>query len=122
MAAEKKIVFVDDDPNWSYILPELGEILGYRIESVQTVDKCLAYISDNPDVELLITDIRMPGKSGYELIEQFKRDYPDKSVMIITAYETNKLEKFIDREQIRSYLLKPFSVEDFENSMKFYFG
>ena len=122
MAKKKKIVFCDDDPNWAYILPELGQILGYDIKSVQSVEKCLELIMENPDLDLLITDIRMPGKSGYELIQDFQSQHPDKSVMVITAYDTNKLERFIDENKIESFLLKPFSVNDFESSVEKYFS
>lgn len=116
--SEKKIVFVDDDANWSNVLPELGSLLGYDIKSYQSADECLEVLCENPELDLLITDIRMPGKSGYELIRDFREKFPDKAVMIITGYNTNKLKKFIQKNDIKHYLLKPFSVRDFQDEMK----
>ncbi|MFP4458123.1 MAG: response regulator [Candidatus Zixiibacteriota bacterium] len=119
---KKKIVFIDDDPNWAYILPELGQILGYNIKSFHSVDNYYESIEVEDNVDLLITDIRMPGKSGYEIIKEYKKKNPKSSVMIITAYDTHKLQKFVDKYRIDSYLLKPFSINEFEQSVESFFG
>jgi len=113
----RDILYIDDDPNWTVILPELGKILGFNIISTCSVDKCLSIIDKNDDLSLFITDIRMANTSGYDLIKEIRRRIPDIPVMIITGYKTDKLNEFVKQYAVDSVLLKPFSVVELQEAL-----
>ncbi len=105
-----KIVYVDDDPNWAFSLPEIGRLIGYDITSVQTSDEFMDILSRGEPVDLFMTDIRIPEKSGYELIDEYRERYPDNPVLVITGYDTRKLKKMAHAKGITSVIMKPFPI------------
>lgn len=107
---KSRIVYVDDDPNWAYALPEIGKLIGYDIVSVQSSDEFLEILSRGEHIDLFITDIRLPKQSGYDLIGEYRSRFPDFPVMILTGYNTKKLKKFATANKINSLLLKPIPI------------
>ena len=66
--AEPTILIVDDEP---LILEEMAELLGiegYAVVSAESFDEALALVARHKKLRLVITDARMPGKSGFELV------------------------------------------------------
>ncbi len=113
-----RIIYVDDDPNWAYTLPELGKLIGYDIISVQSADEFMEILARGEHMDLFISDIRLPKRDGYELIGEFRERHPEKPVFVITAYDTRKLKKFAQRERINKILLKPFSVSSLQGELE----
>jgi two-component system NtrC family response regulator/two-component system response regulator HydG len=68
---------------------------------------------ETPDV--LVTDIRMPGMDGHELLARVRRAYPDVAIVIMTAHGTIRSAVQALREGAEDYLTKPISVEELEH-------
>ena len=102
------ILIVDDEPNYQIVLAELLKDEGYE---VFTADSGLAGmpIVYNTDLDLVLSDMKMPGMDGIEFlakIKEFNRELP---VILITAYA--EVEKAVEAMRLGAftYLAKPFS-------------
>ncbi|MBT4098593.1 MAG: sigma-54-dependent Fis family transcriptional regulator [Gemmatimonadetes bacterium] len=85
--ATKRILVVDDD---SYVRGATEEILirkGYSVDTAGDAGSALRKLED-ADYDLLLSDIKMPGMSGLELLEQVRNRWADLTVILMTAYGT----------------------------------
>jgi len=105
-----RIVYVDDDPNWALSLPEIGRLIGYNITAVQSSDEFMDILARGEPVNLFMTDIRMPEKSGYDLIDEYRERFPNNPVIVVTGYDTRKLKKIAHSKHINSIIMKPFPI------------
>jgi DNA-binding NtrC family response regulator len=82
----KTILLVDDEME---ILKSLGEILsrfGYRVIAKQNGQDALATIKEGTNIDLVITDYRMPGMDGLEFLNMLRQKNPTVPVIMLTAY------------------------------------
>lgn len=100
---------VDDDQSIRWVLEKALGRDGFDVRAFSSARECLRALSvDEPDV--LVSDIRMPGESGIELLQQVKVDHPAMPVIIMTAF--SDLESAVSAFQggAFEYLPKPFDV------------
>ena len=62
-------------------------------------------------VDLLVTDLKMPGIDGYKLLNLMGKDYPEIPIIIMTAYGTDQIREEVLRAGALYYIDKPFSPE-----------
>ncbi|NTW66833.1 MAG: response regulator, partial [Nitrospirae bacterium] len=79
------ILLVDDEPNATRVLSAILRADNYSVLEAMCVDSALNLIKRKP-VDAIITDIKMPGKDGYQLFEHVNKYYPHIPVMFLTAY------------------------------------
>jgi len=95
----------------------LGEILredGYEVLLAADGEEALRLVADeSPDV--LLTDLRMPGMDGHELLQRVRKAYPDVAIVIMTAFGTIRSAVEALREGAEDYLTKPIDVEEVEH-------
>lgn len=82
---DKNIIIVDDDKNITKMLAFILEAEGYNVVVFNEPHSCLSYLFDHA-CDLVITDYRMPGMNGVELLSKTKKYSPDTSVILQTAY------------------------------------
>ena len=102
---------VDDDRSIRWVLERALEQEGIDPTSFESGDDLLARLSrDQPDA--IISDIRMPGIDGIDLLQQVHEQHPDLPIIIMTAY--SDLESAVSSYQSGAfdYLPKPFDVDD----------
>ena len=82
-----KILVVDDDPSLRRVLEVQLEQDGYEVAAAASVPQTLSLLQLRP-FDLLITDLKMPGMSGLELLKQTRSQYPQTIVVMLTAFGT----------------------------------
>ena len=87
MIDSKKVLIVDDEPNAIRVLSVILKEEGYHVLESMNVDSAVGIIH-NEDVDAIITDLKMPGKDGFELFKYVSERHPDMPVMFLTAYGT----------------------------------
>jgi two-component system cell cycle response regulator len=111
MDERNSILIVDDDVSLLGIFKTALLAEGYRCEIAATVEFALELINKIP-FDVMITDIKMPGLTGFELTEKAKKIRPDMSVIIMTAY----IEEFSYDNAIEAgasdFIKKPFTVKE----------
>ncbi|MBW4046527.1 MAG: nitrogen regulation protein NR(I) [Proteobacteria bacterium] len=106
----KPIWVVDDDHSIRFVLEKALEKAGLPVRTfANTRDVQAALADDTPQV--LVSDIRMPGGSGIELLQDLKRRHPELPVIIMTAY--SDLDSAVSAFQSGAfeYLSKPFDLD-----------
>jgi DNA-binding NtrC family response regulator len=79
------VLIVDDEPNATRVLSAILRADEYSVYEAMSVDSALNLLKRNK-IDAIITDIRMPGKDGYELFDYVSKHYPHIPVMFLTAY------------------------------------
>lgn len=111
------ILVVDDEPNYQVVLAELLREEGYEVYTAGGGEEALK-LARETDLDLIITDMRMPGMSGLELLKAAKSLNRDLPVIMITAF--GEVEKAVEamRAGAFNYLVKPFNNDELVVSIR----
>ncbi len=111
MADSEQIWLVDDDRSIRWVLEKALQQAGLTVRSFETGDAALSSLTRGQPA-VLMTDIRMPGMDGLELLRQVQDRWPDLPVIVITAH--SDLDSAVSAYQggAFEYLPKPFDVDD----------
>lgn len=105
------ILVVDDEPNYLVVLSELLRDEGFEVFTASDGDDALKIVKE-VDLDMVISDMQMPGMDGMALLGEIKKLDDDLPVLIITAYaEVDKAVKAMQAGAF-SYLAKPFSNDE----------
>jgi len=104
------ILIVDDEKNYPLILSAVLEDEGFEALTANSGNEALEILKDS-DIDLVLTDMKMPSMDGIELLERIKGKDPDLPVIMMTAHGT--VEKAVEAMQkgAYNYILKPFDNE-----------
>lgn len=107
----KSILAVDDEKNYLLVLSALLSEEGYDVLTCQDPKSAVAVIEEESP-SLLITDMKMPGMSGMDLLKLAKSKRPDMPVIVMTAFGTVETAVEAMRLGAYHYILKPFQNEE----------
>ena len=106
-----KILVVDDDEIVREVIISLLSSEGYTVRAAKDgLDAIQILKMDN--INLVITDLRMPGADGIEVLKEAIKMDPDRAVIILTAYGTLDTALKAIREGAYDYMTKPFKMEE----------
>ncbi len=107
---EKRIMVVDDEKDLADILKMSLEREGYQVVNFYNGNDAVAYAQSHP-LDLVISDIRMPGISGKELYFKLRKIDPFLQIIMISAYPD--LETITQMLEVGAtdYIIKPFKFE-----------
>jgi two-component system NtrC family response regulator len=105
------ILVVDDEPNYLIVLSELLKEEGFEVMTAQRGEEGLKIVADT-DLDLVITDMRMPGMDGLELLKEVKSYNKDLPVIMITAFGEVEKAVVAMKAGAYNYLVKPFNNEE----------
>jgi len=105
------ILVVDDEEVIRKLLHQKLSGAGYHCEEASSADQALDKLQNN-SFALVILDIRMPGKSGVELLPEIKASYPDVAVIMATAITDTNIAIQCMKQGAYDYLTKPFSLDE----------
>jgi DNA-binding NtrC family response regulator len=107
MRVKPHILVVDDEPNLRKVLRSLLEQSGYGTTTAASGSEALELVrSQDPD--LVLTDVRMPGMDGLELLRELQAGFPEIPVVILTAYATVDLAVEAMKRGAHDFIAKPF--------------
>ena len=104
---QKTILLAEDES----LLRELGETIlrqaGYKVVTAPGAEDLRSLVSEYPDsVDLLLTDVLMPGLGGQELVGLVRRRWPDIRVLYMSGYSSEEID---DLDRAAGFLQKPFT-------------
>jgi putative two-component system response regulator len=102
-----RILVVDDEEQARNLLCRILSEAGYDCVMAQSAVEALAVLEAGP-IELLLTDVNMPGSSGFELLGTVRDRFPDTGALIISALDDAKLVDLAVELGTYGYILKPF--------------
>ena len=109
-----KILIADDEATARESLAKILAEDGYEVHTAPDGQEALRVAAEeSPDI--VLTDLRMPGMDGGELLQRLRKAYPDVGVVIMTAFGTIRSAVEALREGAEDYLTKPIDVEELEH-------
>jgi FixJ family two-component response regulator len=117
LGQDPHILIVDDEPELSSILEEFVEAWGFKSEAINNPLDVADGISRR-FYNVVLLDIRMPNKSGIELIPEIKQQSPDAKIIIMSAYAEKEIVIKALRLGAFDFLEKPFDTEILFHTIK----
>jgi DNA-binding NtrC family response regulator len=111
--AEHLILVVDDEEPQRRVLAGFLRKHGYAAETAGDAEEALRVVSSRT-VDLVLTDLRMPGRSGVDLLEAVRGKNPEVPVVVMTAYGTVESAVSAMKRGAADYLAKPVDLDELE--------
>jgi DNA-binding NtrC family response regulator len=108
-----RVVVIDDEVNAAAALEKLLQEDGYEVSAANDARTGLSLL-EKIDAEIVLTDLRMPGMDGLELLTKVKQLRPETMVILMTAYGTVKTAVRAMKLGAEDYLAKPIDFEELE--------
>ena len=113
MSNRAKILIVDDEENQRKAVGGFLKKLGYNIVLSSNADAAISIIENEP-IDLVISDMKMPGKSGLELLRIAREQLPDIAFILMTAYSSVSDAVAAMKLGAFNYISKPIDLDELE--------
>ncbi len=117
MLKKENILLVDDDIQILELLQRHLNGMHYHTYSAVSVKEAL-YILKDTEIDLLITDINMPGINGIELIKYTAEHFPDMPKLVVTGFPSIDDAMSVIKSGATEYLTKPFTKTELEEAVE----
>ncbi len=111
MAKQESILIVDDEASIRKLLYQKLSGEGYQCQEAGNDEQALAKLKSDL-ISLVVLDIKMPGKSGIELLPEIKAGYPDTAVVMATSATDINTAIQCMKQGAYDYITKPFNLDD----------
>ena len=109
MPDKVRVMVVDDDPMLLSLLTDTLDAIGYTSLSMPDGESALKLVKDS-NVDIIISDINLPGMDGMELLRKVKETAPQLPVILITGVAMNGIRSRAYEEGADGFLDKPFRI------------
>src|SRR6187397_115180 len=108
---QQHLLLVDDESAFREVIADrLGEH-GFRVEQAGTGEEAVARLNDFA-FDILLTDLRLPGVDGRQVLDEAFSRYPDIIAVVITGYGTVREAVEVTRRGAEGFISKPFQFEE----------
>jgi len=111
------ILIIDDEKNYLVVLEALLGPEGYETVTADNGEDALSLIRES-DLDLVISDMKMPGINGMDLLDETKKIKPELPVIMMTAYGTIEMAVEAMKRHAYDYITKPFKNEELKLTIK----
>jgi DNA-binding NtrC family response regulator len=108
----KRILVVEDDPGLRFTLTDNLEEAGFSVTAADDGEEAIRLLGTDT-FDIVVTDLRLPGKDGLEVLRETKTKTPPPSVITITGHGSIESAVAAIKLGAEDYLTKPFSMEEF---------
>jgi two-component system NtrC family response regulator len=105
------ILILDDEQNYLLVLDAILSDAGYAVTALSDPEMGLAFLEES-EVDVVVTDMKMPKLTGKEVLDHVKKHYPHIPVLIMTAFGSIEAAVEAMRTGAFDYITKPFSNEE----------
>lgn len=110
------ILIVDDDVCLAFILSEYLEAAGYRCTHAENVREARHHL-DQRVFDLVVSDVNMPGESGFDLLGDVASSHPGTAFLLMSAADDMRNIRRAMRMGANGYLVKPFRLSDLHSKI-----
>jgi len=111
-----RLLIIDDEAASCRTLKLHFSHMGYEVETAHSADEGLAKLTLKP-ADVVISDIRMPGRDGFSLLAEVQEKFPGLPVIMITAFHDLDSTVAAMHGGAVDYILKPIDIEELENAV-----
>jgi CheY-like chemotaxis protein/nitrogen-specific signal transduction histidine kinase len=112
-ASPRRILAVDDDAGLLRLVVEMLRVDGHQVTAAASGAEALERLAAEP-FDLMITDLGMPGLSGWELADTVRNRYPDLPVVLATGWGAAIDQEEAEAHGVRAVLAKPYRLTDLQ--------
>ncbi len=105
------VMVVEDDPSVRMIVTELLSEVGYGVLEATDADTAIPILQSNQRIDLLVSDVGLPGMNGRQLAEVARQSRPDLKILFITGYAQNAAVRAGFLADGMDMMTKPFAVD-----------
>jgi DNA-binding NtrC family response regulator len=113
----KRILVVDDDRQMRLDLAEILTIEGYDVDNVGSGEEALEMIKRR-NYDIVLSDLKMPGMNGLELLDHVRKLSPETRIIMITAFATIESAVEAMKKGASDYISKPFKINEIEVAVR----
>ncbi|GAF04282.1 response regulator [Saccharicrinis fermentans] len=107
-----KILYIDDE-DINLRLFKINLEKKYQIFTAQNGVQGLEILAQESDIQIVVSDMRMPYMNGEEFISKAKEIYPNIVYYILSGFDiTDKIQEFIEKGTIKKHFRKPFNLKE----------
>jgi len=114
---QQTVLIVDDELTIRRLLREKLSNEGYSVLDAGSADLASDKLAEQP-VDLVVLDVRMPGKSGIDFLAEIKSRFPDTAVIMATAVTETSVAIQCMRQGADDYICKPFNLDEVSLSIQ----
>lgn len=112
MKLKEKILIVDDDIDLCTLLSEELIEIGYETDFVTSADDAIIYMQNNQIPELILLDLKMPGKDGFYVMQKIKELGLLTKIIVLTAYADIKSAMESTKLGAVDFVSKPYDLDE----------
>jgi DNA-binding NtrC family response regulator len=106
----RRILIVEDDPGLRFTMTDALEVAGFSVTGASSGTEAIRRLHDEP-FDVVVTDLRLPGKDGMEVLREAMGKTPPPSVVVMTGYGSVESAVAAIKSGAEEYLTKPFPME-----------
>jgi CheY-like chemotaxis protein len=107
----KNILIVDDSQDLTYVIADFLSMHGYTVHTAHNGYNALECMGKE-HMDLVVSDIHMPGMDGFTLMTEIKAKYPDTPIILITGFSVGEAQKMAFEKGANAFVAKPFRLKD----------
>ena len=111
MTRSKNILIVDDSRDLTHVIADFLSINGYQVHTAHNGHDALERMGKE-HIDIVVSDIHMPGMDGFTLMTEIKTKYPDIPVILITGFSIGDAQKIAFEKGANAFVAKPFRLKD----------
>src|SRR5207248_8748888 len=111
------ILLVEDEPMVRTVAERALTRHGYTVITADNGEDALEIVAKNEPIDLLISDVVMPGMDGPTMVREARQSRPELKILFISGYAEGQLRKSIDIKNV-NFLPKPFSVTELADAAR----
>lgn len=104
-----KILIVDDDKEFNALLTDVFQQASYHVETCESVEQAQERLAGMA-YDLVVTDYRMPGRSGLDLVDSILRDAPRTPIIMVSGYLENNVIRDLIGRGVNGIFMKPLNI------------
>ncbi len=111
MSEKAHVLLIDDEKNYLLVLETLLLDEGYTVTAINDPETALAFL-DESEVDVVVTDMKMPRLTGRDVLERVKKNWPHLPVLIMTAFGSIESAVAVMKYGAFDYITKPFANDE----------
>lgn len=108
----ESILIVDDDINLCTVLAEELNEIGYTVHTENNADDALLYLDMGNKIDLMLLDLKMPGKDGFYVLQCLQSRKIDIKIIVLTAYADVKSAIDSAKMGASDFISKPYDLDE----------
>jgi CheY-like chemotaxis protein len=113
----KNLLLIDDDPGVLRALSLLLQAFGYTVEAFSSALEAFEYLRKPNRIEVVLSDLRMPGLSGEDVLRHVRAEFAELPVLIMSGHATDGDISRLKTIGVNAFIPKPFTPAQLSAAM-----